>query len=117
MQFPLRAVPKPNHGRIKPKAKDRGKITKEVYATAWVRSGGHCERCGVLFSYEHPPECAHLVRRWKLPETTAEDVAMLCGPSVNSNTCHNDVDYTKSGRAWAEAYRTELYLRKENEHE
>lgn len=54
-------------------------------------------------------QCAHLIRRWKLQETTANDVAFLCGPSVNSGTCHWWVDYTRAGKEWAEAYRERLY--------
>lgn len=102
-----RPVPKPVHKRMKKTAKERGRITAEVYADALDRSGGYCERCG------NPQglQCAHLVRRWKLPETTVNDVAMLCGPSVNAGTCHNWVDYTAEGRKWAEGLRNEFWQR------
>jgi len=115
MQFPLRPVPKPNFGRSKPTAKERGKITKDVYAKASARAGGRCECCKEPFGWDRPAECAHLVRRWKLPETTDKDVAMLCGPAVNTGTCHNAIDYTAAGRKWAEDFRLELYLREGNE--
>jgi hypothetical protein len=103
--FEFRPVPKPNYRRRKPTTKMRGRISPAVYQAAWERSGGVCERCG----RSEGLQCAHLVRRWKLPETTANDVAMLCGPSVDSGTCHNWVDYTREGREWAEEYRNHLY--------
>ena len=40
---------------------------------------------------------------------------MLCGPAVNTGTCHNAIDYTAAGRKWAEDFRLELYLREGNE--
>lgn len=107
--FEHRPVPKPNHRRRKLTTKMRGRISKEVYAEAWERSGGMCERC----KRGEYLECAHLIRRWKLDETTVNDVAMLCGPSVNTGTCHNWIDYTRKGREWAESYRNELYERSE----
>lgn len=107
---PCRAVPKPKHSRNKPTAKMRGRITPAVYYAAYERSGGCCERCG---KYGNPDygtlQCAHLVRRWKLDQTTVNDVAMLCGPSVNTGTCHNWVDCTREGRVWAEDFRQRLY--------
>ncbi|MGG4552575.1 hypothetical protein [Paenibacillus humicus] len=84
----------------------RGRITPEVYNKALERSGGRCERCGIAGYLE----AAHLIRRWKIEEwTTENDIAMLCGPVVNTGTCHNWVDYTAAGREWAAAYRYQLY--------
>ncbi len=101
-------APKPQHKRAKKTAKERGRIKPEVYAKAAARAAGRCERCGrgdlIL-------QCAHLVRRWKLDETTERDVMMLCGPSVNSGTCHWWVDYTREGREWAEQKRDQLNRR------
>lgn len=107
-------APKPTHNRNKPKLKDRGRISPEVYEEAYARSNGHCERCkwkdgsidntGMRWRLE----AAHLIRRRHLDETTAEDIAMLCGPQVNSGTCHNWVDMTREGREWAENLRNEL---------
>ncbi|NWL87586.1 HNH endonuclease [Paenibacillus sp. 79R4] len=106
MNFEYNPVSKPSYRRRKPTSKMRGRITPDVYQTALERSGGRCERCnktGYL-------EAAHLVRRWKIEgSTTANDIAMLCGPAVNTGTCHNWVDYTAEGRAWAEEYRQQLY--------
>lgn len=104
--FGFNPVPKPVHKRVKKTAKQRGQITPAVYAKAAERSAGRCERCG---RNAQCLQCAHLVRRWKLDVTTERDVAMLCGPSVNSGTCHWWVDYTREGREWAEQYRQRLY--------
>ncbi|WP_025850923.1 hypothetical protein [Paenibacillus ehimensis] len=107
-------APKPQHGRSKKTAKERGRITKVVYDEAAARSQGRCEWCGWAAGSFDPTgrrwglEAAHLIRRRNCIETTAQDIAMLCGPSVNSGTCHNKVDYTKSGREWAASYRKQL---------
>lgn len=106
MEFGFNPAPKPRSRRLKPTTKMRGRITPEVYNAALERSQGLCERCGKSGYLE----AAHLIRRWKIEgSTTANDIAMLCGPVVNTGTCHNWVDYTKPGREWAEKYRQELY--------
>lgn len=99
VSFGFHPVPKSKKTkRNKPTAKQRGAISKEVYAAALERSGGCCERCGSPEGLQ----CAHLVRRWQIEgRTTMNDVAMLCGPSVNTGTCHNFVDYTAAGKEWA----------------
>lgn len=110
MTYEFRPVPKPTTRRFKPTTKQRGRISPEVYQMAYERSNGCCERCGKVGSHEYGTlQCAHLVRRWKLDETTENDVAMLCGPSVNSGTCHHWVDYTREGRQWAEQLRQKFY--------
>lgn len=112
--FPLRQTPKPNFKRSKPTAKQRGHIPDKVRREVAERSQGRCEWCGwVNGSYDATGrkwglQCSHLVRRWKLDETTVNDVAFLCGPSVNSGTCHNKVDYTKAGRIWALEFQNKL---------
>lgn len=106
MDFGYNPAPKPSYRRRKPTSKMRGRITPDVYNEALERSGGRCERC----KGPGPLEAAHLIRRWKIEgATTAKDIAMLCGPSVNTGTCHNWVDYTAPGRAWAEKFRDLLY--------
>lgn len=108
VSFGFHPVPKPKHKRNKPTAKQRGAISKEVYSAALERSGGRCEQCGSTEGLQ----CAHLLRRWQIEgETTVNDVAMLCGPSVNSGTCHHYVDYTAGGKQWALNKRTEFYSR------
>lgn len=110
MALPFNPVQKPKRRRHKPTAKQRGRISPEVYRAAYERAGGCCERCKKPGSPEYGTlQCAHLVRRWKLSETTVNDVAMLCGPSVNSGTCHNWVDYTREGRQWAAQLRQKFY--------
>lgn len=108
-------APKPSHKRSKPTAKQRGQISKEVYDEAVERSGGRCEACGWyegsynVGNRKWGLECAHLIRRRNVEmETTVTEVAMLCGPSVNTGTCHNKVDYTRAGKNWAIQYREYL---------
>lgn len=109
--FEFRPAPKPKSRRLKPTTKQRGRITPDVYQGAMERSGGRCERCGIAGYLE----AAHLIRRWKIENgTTVNDIAMLCGPAVNTGTCHNFIDYTAAGREWAEQFRQQLY-KKANE--
>lgn len=118
---PVRAVPKPRKRRSKPSAKQRGRITKSVYQKAVERAQGRCEACGWVEGSYSPDgrkwrlECAHLIRRWRIDtETTETEVAMLCGPSVNTGTCHNKVDYTRTGKEWAIQYREYLLGRRKD---
>ncbi|MNR93680.1 hypothetical protein D3C72_247380 [compost metagenome] len=107
MEFGFNPVNKPNYRRRKPTSKMRGRIKPEIYKAAMERAEGRCERC----KQYRELQCAHLIRRWKIDgETTVNDVAMLCGPSVNTGTCHNWIDYTQEGREWAEEYRQLLYV-------
>lgn len=111
------AQPKPSHNKIdkpkkvahnrnKPRLRDRGRVSPEVYATAYKVAKGRCERCGYKDgSIDHTGqkwgiEAAHAVRRRHLDETTPDDLIMLCGPSVNSGTCHHHCDYSREGRNW-----------------
>lgn len=80
-------------------AKQRGAISKEVYAEAEERADGCCECC----KRGAPLQAAHLMRRWKIPRTTAKDIGMLCVD------CHIWADNTKDGRQWLEDYRQKLY--------
>lgn len=94
--------------RIKKTTKQRGNISRNVRYKVQVRANGHCEWCGVSEAAIWGLQCAHLVRRWKVDETTETEVVMLCGPSVNSGTCHWKVDYTAAGREWAKQFRLKL---------
>lgn len=113
--FGFNPVPKPKHQRGKKTAKQRGEISDRVRAAAKERAGGRCEACGWYEGSYDPSgrkwglQCAHLIRRWDVDgETTETEVAMLCGPSVNSGTCHHLADYTAAGKEWGFRYRDYL---------
>ncbi|MCT1575665.1 HNH endonuclease [Oceanobacillus kimchii] len=100
-------VPKPNHKRRKPKRGQLSKITPKVREEVKHRSGGKCERCGTYQAYSF--EMAHLRSAAQLGRGDEPwNVALLCGPSVNSGTCHNWADYTAEGREWRLSKRQEL---------
>jgi len=90
MMFELRPVPKPSFKRYKKTAKQRGAISTKVRKQLYERSGGYCERCG-RYGNLH---AAHITRRWKLKETTVNDLLHLCV------WCHTWADNTKEGREW-----------------
>lgn len=101
----IRPVPKPRHKRRVPK--NKSKITQKVRREVIRRSEGKCECCGRSRAYAF--EMAHLKQasqggRGDVPY----NIALLCGPSVNSGTCHNFADYTAKGREWRLAKRKEL---------
>ena len=92
--FTYNPVPKPQHKRIKPTARQRGEVTAKVRKQLQERSGGRCERCGRSGGLQ----AAHITRRWKLDRTTVDDVCHLCVE------CHQWADSCKSGRDWLEAF-------------
>lgn len=107
------AVPKPSHKRRTKTRKERGKITPRVAEEVLERAGGVCERCGlppVYGSYRDRLELAHLEQksqggRGDIPW----NVAALCGPSVNSGTCHWLIDSRrKENWEWVENKIAEL---------
>jgi 5-methylcytosine-specific restriction endonuclease McrA len=103
-------VPKPNHPRRKRKRGQITKITSKVRHEVLRRSNGSCERCGRSKAYCF--EMAHLIQASQGGSGSDPwNVALLCGPSVNSGTCHNWVDYTKEGRQWAVRYQERLIKR------
>lgn len=95
-------APKPRHKRIRKTAKQRGQVTKDVYAEAWARAGGRCERCGRSGGQAWTLEAAHVERRWRYGQegVTAADIIILCGPSTQTGTCHWWADNTRYGREW-----------------
>lgn len=112
----FRPAPKPNHGRRKPKQKNVTRITQKVRDEVLNRSGGKCECCGKANAYAF--ETAHLINashggRGGDPK----NVALLCGPSVNSGTCHHFADYTADGREWRMRKREDLrfYYEQQNQ--
>lgn len=103
----INPVPKPQHKRFKPKQSQKTRITDAARKEVLRRSGWKCERCGVSSAYAF--EMAHLINashggRGDDPK----NVALLCGPSVNTGTCHNFADYTAKGREWRMQKREEL---------
>lgn len=103
----INSVPKPSFKRRAPKRGQASKITKSVRDEVWERSGGKCERCGRTKAYAF--EMAHLVQASQLGRgDDPANIVLLCGPSVNTGTCHNFADYTAKGREWRMAKRKEL---------
>lgn len=105
--FDYLPVPKPKHPRRSQKRGNITKITQTVRKEVMERSGGLCERCGRSAAYSF--EMAHLINASQLGRGDEPwNVVLLCGPSVNSGTCHNWVDYTAEGREWRRIKREEL---------
>ncbi|WP_079708590.1 HNH endonuclease [Paraliobacillus ryukyuensis] len=101
------AVPKPNYKRRKPKRGNTSKITNKVRDEVIRRSEGKCERCGRTSAYAF--EMAHLVQASQGGRgDDPANVSLLCGPSVNTGTCHNFADYTAECREWRMNKRKEL---------
>ena|SRR5690625_4146786 len=99
--------PKPNHKRRVPKRGTRTRITQAVRDEVLRRSEGRCERCGRSQAYAF--EMAHLQQASQGGSgSDPANIALLCGPSVNTGTCHNFADYTAEGREWRMEKRKEL---------
>lgn len=100
-------VPKPKHKRRVPKRGTLTKITNKVRQEVLRRSEGKCERCGRTRAYAF--EMAHLIQASDLGRgDDPANIVLLCGPSVNTGTCHNFADYTAKGREWRMQKRKEL---------
>jgi len=82
--------PKPSHKRLKKTAKQRGAISTKVRNQLKKRSDGICERCRSRVAVH----AAHITRRWKLAETTVDDLLHLC------LECHIWADGTEAGRRY-----------------
>lgn len=101
------AVPKPKHRRRVPKQKDITRITNKARDEVLRRSEGKCERCGRTRAYAF--EISHLVQASRCGSgSDPSNLALLCGPSVNTGTCHNFADYTAAGREWRMEKKLEL---------
>jgi 5-methylcytosine-specific restriction endonuclease McrA len=99
--------PKPSHKRGKPRRGQFTRITQKVRQEVLERSEGRCERCGRSQSYSF--EMGHLINASQGGSGSEPwNIALLCGPSVNSGTCHNWADYTEDGRRWRLAFRERL---------
>lgn len=107
--FQLNAVPKPQFKRNKPTAKQRGYISPSVRQKVNERAGDKCERCYKNRNAVWTLEQAHLTRRWQIEgKTTEYDLALLCGPSTQSGTCHHWADSTREGREWLSNFKNRL---------
>lgn len=101
------AVPKPNFKRKSPKRSVITKITEKVRREVLERSEGKCERCGRTSAYAF--EMSHLIQASQGGSgSDPANVVLLCGPSVNTGTCHNFADYTAAGKEWRMEKRKEL---------
>lgn len=101
------AVPKPNFPRRKPKRGGITRITQKARNEVLKRSEGKCERCGRTTAYAF--EISHLVQASQGGSgSDPANLVLLCGPSVNSGTCHHFADYTAEGRKWRMNKRKEL---------
>jgi len=103
-------IPKinPNHKRRVPKRGTRTRITQKARNEVYERVGyRHCERCKRSQAYAF--EVAHLIQASQGGSgDDPANLALLCGPSVNSGTCHWWADSTKEGREWRMEKRKEL---------
>lgn len=88
------------HRRRVKKQRERTRIPPSVAEFIWERDQGCCVRCGKHYTQVWTMEIAHIIPRSSLGEGVPQNLALLCGPSVNTGTCHNIVDYTRSGREW-----------------
>lgn len=106
-ELPFYPQQKPTHKRNKPKRRNVTRITKKVSDEVIRRSGGKCERCGKSQAYAF--ERAHLVNASQLGSGKEPwNIALLCGPKVNSGTCHHWADSTSEGREWKMEFRESL---------
>jgi len=104
----FKPAPKPKFRRLKPTRGQRTRITPKARQEVYRRAGGRiCERCGRTQAYSF--EVAHLKQASSGGSgSDPANLALLCGPSVNSNTCHHWADSTREGREWRMQKRKEL---------
>lgn len=107
MTFNPQPKSKVNFPRGKPKRSSVTKITNKVRKEVLNRSEHKCERCGRTSAYAF--EMSHLIQA-SLGGRGDEpwNIVLLCGPSVNTGTCHNFADYTAEGGEWRMQKRKEL---------
>jgi hypothetical protein len=104
--------PKPKHKRRTKTRKERGRVTNRAAAEVIERAGGKCEMCKlppVIGSHRDRMEIAHIENRSQGGRGDVPwNLLHVCGPSVNSGTCHHFIDYTKEGREKAREISREL---------
>jgi 5-methylcytosine-specific restriction endonuclease McrA len=107
MMFGFNPVEKPKHKRNNPKRGNLTRITKKVNDEVLRRADGACEICGRTTSYCF--ERAHLINASQGGSGKEPwNIALLCGPKVNTGTCHHWADSTAEGKQWKEEYRRKL---------
>lgn len=93
--------------RVKQKQGNRTRITQKVRREVERRSEGKCERCGRTSAYAF--EMAHLQSAGQQGSGSEPwNIALLCGPKVNTGTCHQWADETRQGREWRKQMRIML---------
>ena len=93
--------------RLKPKQGQYTKITAKARREVYERSQKRCERCGRSQCYAF--EVAHLTNASQRGSgSNPANLVLLCGPKVNSATCHHWADSTSEGREWKMKKRAEL---------
>lgn len=104
---PVSKASQTQHNRLKKKRGQHTAITQKVRREVERRSGKRCERCGRSRAYSF--EMAHLTNASQYGSGSEPfNIALLCGPRVNSGTCHQWVDETREGREWKQKKRLEL---------
>src|SRR5699024_11670556 len=99
----------PNHKRRVPLRRNHTRITLTVTNEVMYRSEGKCECCGRTNAYAF--ERAHLINASQGGSgSDPANIVWLCGPSVNSGTCHHWADSTAEGREWRKKKRKELII-------
>src|SRR5699024_2353439 len=105
----FRPVPNPVRQRHKRTRGQKTRITQAARQAVYERSQMKCERCGRTRAYSF--EVAHLINASQGGRgDDPNNLVLLCGPSVNTGTCHNWADYTKEGREWRQNKRKELLI-------
>src|SRR3989304_7423996 len=100
------SIPKPSYKRFKPSRKQRGYVTLQTYEKVAERDNYSCVRCVKHARHKDKhgfyikTEIAHIINKSQGGTGQASNLAVLCGPKVNSGTCHNWVDETREGKAW-----------------
>ncbi|MFB0831845.1 HNH endonuclease [Brevibacillus laterosporus] len=102
----VRAVQKPNYKRRTKKRIDQGRITPQVYKEVMERDKGRCVLCGkTTWLQAH-----HIIFRSEGGTGEAHNLALACGPSTQTGTCHWKAHHTKEGRQAFRNYREKVLL-------
>lgn len=101
------SVPKPIHNRRTQRRRNLTRITANVRKEVLERSERACERCRRTQAYAF--EMAHLDNASQGGKGgDPANIVLLCGPKVNTGTCHHWADSTTEGREWKKTKKAEL---------